>query len=103
MKTALLLSLLFSLCLAAPAPVRVAFSSITKTAYLQAKKNRMETKPSILFPLRKQQGRIIIPTAKGNKVYQDRGVGTDADDQAQFEYRGFLPQFGCHLIVAHYW
>ncbi|GAA4045312.1 hypothetical protein GCM10022409_34180 [Hymenobacter glaciei] len=55
------------------------------------------------FPLKKVRGRIVIPTSKGPKVFQDKGVGTDEVEQAQYEYAGYLPQFGYHVIIGHFW
>ncbi len=83
--------------------MRVTFSPLTKTAYLAAKKGCVVTKPRVAFPLKKQGGRVVIPTAKGKKTYQDKGQGTDNDDQAQFKYEGYTPQFGYHIITAHLW
>ena len=70
---------------------------------MAAKKGCVETKPHLTFPLKKQRGRIVIPTARGQRVFQDKGVGTDHDNQAQFEYVGYMPQFGYHIIIAHLW
>jgi hypothetical protein len=99
----LLLPLLIGARPSAPPAVRVTFSPLTKAAYLQAKKGCIETKPHVTFPLKKTHGRIIIPTAKGQKAFQDKGIGTDNDDQAQYEYLGYLPQFECHVVLAHLW
>ena len=98
-----LLPLLSYFPIAGPAPVSVTFSPLTKTAYLAAKKAVVSTKPAMTFPLKKARGRILIPTTKGPKVFQDKGVGTDSDDQAQYEYVGYLPQFGYHEIIGHFW
>ncbi|TPG67522.1 hypothetical protein EAH73_07375 [Hymenobacter nivis] len=86
-----------------PTAVRVTFKSLTKSAYLQAKKGCVTAKPRVTFPFKKGRGRIVIPTAKGQKIYQDKRQGTDDDDQAQFEYAGYTPQFGYHAITAHLW
>jgi hypothetical protein len=86
-----------------PSALHVTFSPLTKAAYLQAKKSCVVTKPRVTFPLKKANGRLVIPTAKGRKVFQDRGVGTDNDDQAQYEYLGYLQQFGTHVLLAHLW
>ena len=99
----LLLATLLKTLTIGPAPVRVTFSPLTKTAYLEAKKACVSTKPVVTFPLKKNRGRIVIPTATGPRVFQDKGTGTDNDDQAQFEYKGYLPQFSYHLIQGHYW
>ena len=98
-----LLPLLLKLPAAGPPTVRVTFSPLTKTAYLAAKKTVVVTKPAMTFPLKKVRGRIIIPTSKGPKVFQDKGIGTDEDDQAEYLYRGYLPQFGYHVVEAHLW
>jgi hypothetical protein len=98
-----LLPLLSYFPAAGPPAVRVTFSPLTKAAYLAAKKAAVSTKPVMTFPLKKAWGRIVIPTEKGPKVFQDKGVGTDNDDQAQFEYAGYLPQFGYHVVVGHFW
>ena len=45
----------------------------------------------------------MIPTGEGPKVFQDKGVGTDNDDLVQFEYKCYLPQFGYHTLLGHYW
>lgn len=98
-----LLPLLSYLSAAGPPVVRVTFSPLTKAAYLAAKKAAVSTKPAMTFPLKKVRGRIVIPTAKGPKVFRDKGVGTDNDDQAQYEYIGYLPKFGYHLVMGHFW
>ena len=104
MKPVLLLLpvLLLQLPAAGPPSVRVTFSPLTKAAYLVAKKASIATKPVTTFPLKKVRGRIIIPTAQGQQVFRDKGVGTDNEDQAQFEYLGYLPQFGYHSLLGHF-
>lgn len=105
MKPALLL--LLALLLKTPAtvsaPVRVTFSLLTKAAYLAVRKVTVVTKPTLTFPVKKTQGRLVIPIATGTRVFQDKGVGTDDIDQAQYEYAGYLPQFGYHVVVGHFW
>lgn len=88
-----------------PPAVRVTFSSLTKAAYEQAGKTVIETKPRVTFPLHKQRGRLIIPTAKGQKVFTDIVIddaaikrGHSEDEMTIHTYRGFLPDFHCHLI-----
>ncbi len=98
-----LLPLLGYLVPAGPPAVRVTFSPLTKAAYLAAKKAAVATKPVMTFPLKKVRGRIVIPTAKGLKVFQDKGMGTDSDDQELYEYAGYLPQFEYHLVIGHFW
>ena len=99
----LLLTLLLQLPLAGPPAVRVTFSPFTKAAYLAAKKAVVVTKPVMTFPVQKVRGRLVIPTAKGAKVFQDKGIGTDEDDQAEHVYHGYLPQFGYHVIETRLW
>jgi hypothetical protein len=99
----LLLALLFKLPATAPAPVRVTFSPLTKAAYLNARKLTVVTKPALAFPVKKVRGRLVVPTAVGPKVFQDKGVGTDNDDQVQYEYLGYAAALKYHLVVCHYW
>ncbi|MDQ2769540.1 MAG: hypothetical protein M3Y54_03455 [Bacteroidota bacterium] len=98
-----LLPLLSYFPAAGPAPVRVTFSPLTKAAYLAAMKSVVVTKPAMTFPVRKVRGRIVIPTASGNKIFQDKGVGTDETAQEKYEYRGYLPQLSYHLIFVQFW
>ncbi|SFQ72300.1 hypothetical protein [Hymenobacter arizonensis] len=86
-----------------PAPVRVTFTTLTRKTYLAARKTSVLSNPAVTFPLNKTRGRIVIPTDKEAKIFQDKGVGTDSDDQAQFEYKGYLPQSKSHMLVGHYW
>lgn len=99
----LLLALLVGASLPKAPPVHVTFSSLTKEAYLTAKKTAVVTKPKVTFPLKKQKGRIVIPTVKGQKVFQDKGIGTDDSEQGEYIYLGYLPQFEYHTVEAHLW
>ena len=99
----MLLALLLKLPAAGPSAVRVSFSPLTKAAYLAAKKAAVVTKPARTFPVKKQKGRIVIPTAKGPKVFQDKGVGTDNDDQVEFNYIGYAADLKYHLVTGNYW
>jgi hypothetical protein len=99
----LLLALLFKLPATAPTPVRVTFSPLTKAAYLDARKLTVVTKPALAFPVKKVRGRLVVPTAAGPKVFQDKGMGTDNDDQVQYEYLGYAAALKYHLVVCHYW
>ena len=86
-----------------PAAVHVTLTPLTKAAYLQALKGAMVTKPHVTFPLKKQHGRLVIPTAKGPRVFRDSKLEEDNPDWEQFEYKGYLPQVECHLILhRHY-
>jgi hypothetical protein len=88
---------------AVPPSVRVTSSPLTKAAYLEARKLTVVTRPTLTFPVKKVRDRIVIPTAAGPKIFQDKGIGTDNDDQAKYEYAGYLPQFGYHVVVGHFW
>ncbi|WP_210518632.1 hypothetical protein [Hymenobacter terricola] len=104
MKPALLLLLALLLRIpAGPAPVRVTFSPLTKAAYLAAKNTCVLTRPVMTFPLKKQHGRITIPTAKGNRVFRDNNIDEENPDWEKFAYRGYLPQFECHLIEHNHY
>ncbi|MFD2721748.1 hypothetical protein ACFST9_23735 [Hymenobacter monticola] len=99
----LLLTLLLKIPAAAPPAARVTFSPLTKAAYEQAKKTAIVTKPTLTFPVKKARGRIVIPTSKGPRIFQDKGVGTDNDDQAQYEYQGYAASLKMHLVDGRYW
>ena len=110
---ALILLLLPLLSVASPPKppvVRVVFSPLTKAAYGQASKTAIETKPRITYPLQKQRRRLIIPTAKGQKVFTDIVIddaamkrGHGEDEMTIHTYRGFLPDFRCHLIEVQFY
>lgn len=106
MKPALLL---FLLCYAAkpvgppPPSVRVTLTPLRKAAYLAARKTRISTRPTVTYPLAKQGGCLVIPTAAGNRIFRDQGIGTDDVEQAQFEYLGYTPRFRQHSVLAHHW
>lgn len=99
----LLLTLLLKLPPDGPPKVRVTFNSLTEAAYVATGNAPVATKPRITFPLKKQQGRIVIPLPKGQKVYQDKGQGEDDSQQVHYEYRGYRPQVRCHLIRVRYY
>jgi len=92
-----------------PAAVRVVFSPLTKTAYLAAKKGCVVIKPLVTFPLKKQGGRIIIPTTKGNKVFADITVadafkkGKTEAETTEYTYLGYLPDYSCHLVRVQFY
>ena len=87
----------------APPAVRVALSPLTKAAYLAAQKSCVGAKPRVTFPLRKRHGRLVIPTAKGARVYQDKYVGTENANEQRFEYAGYLPAVQTHLVIGYFW
>lgn len=95
------LMLLFGMVLNSPVPVRVTFSPLTKAAYLAAKKMAVSTTPTLIFPLKKVRGRIVVPTAKGPKVFQD--ITEEIDNQEQFDYLGYDSQFRYHLVQDQFW
>lgn len=95
---------------AGPPVVRVTFSPLTKAAYEQAKKAAIVTKPTLTFPLKKQKGRIVIPTTKGPKVFTDIVIdaaavkkGHGEEESTEYTYHGYLVDFKCHLIQAQYY
>ncbi len=98
-----LLTLLLKLPAAGPPAVRVTFRPLTQAAYLKAVKTAVVTKPATTFPLKKVRGRIVIPTGKGPKVFQDKGVGTDNDDQVEFDYRGYAVGSKFDVVEGRYW
>ena len=99
----LLLPLISYLPASKPAPVRVTFSPLTKAAYLAARKACVSTKPQFTFPLKKQKGRIVIPTVKGPKIFQDKGRDEDDAEQERFQYLGYQPLSRCHLLKIIYY
>jgi hypothetical protein len=104
MKPLLLLLLaLLKLPAGAPPKVRVSFSPLTKAAYLAAKKSAIVTKPTMTFPLKKKNGRIVIPTAKGNVIFKDNDVDEEDPDWEKYTYQGYWPQFECHLILHNHY
>ncbi|GAA3978016.1 hypothetical protein GCM10022407_24060 [Hymenobacter antarcticus] len=88
--------------------MRVTFSPLTRAAYLAAGKACVSTKPQVAFPLRKQEGRITIPTAKGPKVFADITIeatikrGISEAELIIHQYLGYLPEFKCHLVKVEY-
>ena len=103
LKFLLLLSLLIGARPSAPPAVRVTFSPLTKAAYLQAKKSCVEIKPRVTFPLKKQHGRIVIPTVKGQRVFQDGWVDGEHDEDTRYKYLGYWPSLHWHLVEGfHY-
>ncbi|GAB3872153.1 hypothetical protein GCM10028824_22210 [Hymenobacter segetis] len=99
----LLLSLLLKLPATGPPAVRVAFSPLTKVAYLAAAKGAIVTKPVVAFPVKKTRGRIVIPTAKGPTVFKDNDADEENPDWEKFTYQGYLPKFECHLILHNHY
>jgi hypothetical protein len=105
-----LLPLLLKLTPAAPPAVRVTFTPLTKAAYDAAKKTAITTRPTLTFPLKKQKGRIAIPTAKGPKVFTDIVIdaaavkkGHGEEESTMYTYLGYLAKFKCHLIEVQYY
>ena len=98
-----LLPLLSYFPAAGPPAVRVTFSPLTKAAYLAAKKSAVSTKPAITFPLKKTRGRIVIPTTKGPKIFQDNDADEENSDWEKYTYLGYWPQFESHLILHNHY
>ncbi|MBF9142265.1 hypothetical protein [Hymenobacter properus] len=99
----LLLALLLKLPAGAPLKVRVTLSPLTKTAYEQAKKAAIVTKPTLTFPLKKHKGRIVIPTAKGPKVFQDVQKADDETATTTYQYLGYLEKLRLHVLQIQLW
>jgi hypothetical protein len=99
----LLLPLLVTARPSGPPTLRVTFSPLTQAAY--AKASCVVTKPRVTFPLKKVHSRLVIPTAKGQKVFTDINIddaairrGHGEDESVIHTYLGYLPAFHCHLI-----
>jgi hypothetical protein len=87
------------------AALHVIFSPLTEADYLQAKKSCVVTKAHVTFPLSKVHGRLVIPTAKGKKVFTDIVIteaaverGHSEDENKVHTYLGYMPAFHCHLL-----
>lgn len=101
---ALILLLLPLLSLASPPKppaVRVVFSPLTQAAYVAATKHLVNIKPRTTFPLKKQRGRIVIPTAKGQRIFRDGWIEKERDEDARYTYRGYWPRFHWHLVEGY--
>jgi hypothetical protein len=104
----LLLAILGSASSPKPPAARVTLSPITIAAYEQA--HRRVGVPSKLllgeapvFTVRKQKGRLIIPTEAGNKLFKDKVFPENEVDDVTYEYLGFFPKHQVHLIrIAYY-
>jgi hypothetical protein len=99
----LLLPLLIGDWPSAPPAVRVIFSPLTKTAYLQAKKYCIETKPRVTFPLKKVGGRIVILTAKGQRIFRDGWIEGEHDEDTRYKYLGYWPSLHWHLVEGYHY
>jgi hypothetical protein len=99
----LLLPLLVGARPSAPPVVRVTFSPLTKTAYLQAKKYCIETKPRVTFPLKKVGGRIVILTAKGQRIFRDGWIEGEHDEDTRYKYLGYWPSLHWHLVEGYHY
>ena len=111
MKTApLLLLLLLDAVLGGPRQARVTFIPLSKVAYLQARKDLAITKPNHTHPVKKQAGRLVIPTIAGPKVLADvvidaaaLATGHREAEAVQYNYVGYFPIFNNHLIRVQYY
>jgi hypothetical protein len=99
----LLLPLLFGAWPSAPPAVRVTFSPLTKTAYLQAEKSCVETNPLVTFPLKKVGERIIIPTAKGKRIFRDGWIEGEHDKDTRYKYLGYWSALHWHLVEGYHY
>ncbi|MET4076544.1 hypothetical protein [Hymenobacter sp. UYCo722] len=104
MNTAFLLLFLLRNGASAPRPtsVRVAFSPLTKAAYMQALKGKIAFTPRVTFPLKKQQGRLVIPSTKGPHVFRDGWVDGERDEDTQYKYLGYWPELRWHLVEGYH-
>jgi hypothetical protein len=101
---ALILLLLPLLGLAGPPKLptmRVVFSPLTRAAYAAASKHLIYTNPRVTFPLKKQFGRIVIPTAKGQRVFRDGWIEKERDEDARYTYLGYWPSLHWHSIEGY--
>lgn len=105
MKPTAFLPLLLLLGAATPAlpVVQVTSSSLTQSAWEQASKKLLKTAPRVTHPLHKQGQRLVIPLAKGQRVFTDKYVNTDRDDKQRFTYAGYLPATKTHVVIGHFW
>ncbi len=92
------------------ATTRVTFSLLAKAVYLAVKKGCVETKLRVTFPLKKQRGRIIIPTVKGQKILADIIVdeafinqGHSEAEMTEYIYLEYLTAFQAHLIQVQFY
>jgi hypothetical protein len=83
--------------------VRVTFSPLTKAAYLQAIKGCVETKPRVTSPLKKVHGRIIVPSAKGQRIFQDGWIDREQEEDTRYKYLGYWPSLGWHLVEGYHY
>jgi len=84
-----------------PPAVRVVFSPLTRVAYAAASNHLVDIKPRATFPLKKQHGRIVIPTAKGQRVFRDGWIEKERDEDARYTYRGYWPSLHWHLVEGY--
>ncbi|RZJ92773.1 MAG: hypothetical protein EOO60_06885 [Hymenobacter sp.] len=102
----LLLRLLLLLCGAVtpqPVPVHVTFTPLTKAAYLQAVKERIVINPRVTFPLKKEHGRLVIPSAKGAHVFRDGWVDGEHDEDTHYKYLGYWSHLHWHLVEGYHY
>lgn len=85
-----------------PPAVRVTFSSLTKAAYLQALKGKIVINPHVAFPLKKQQGRLVIPSAKGAHMFRDGWVDGEHDAATRYKYLGYWPSLHWHMVEGYH-
>jgi len=104
----LLFALLSSAASLKPPAARVIISPLTKAAFEQAHR-RAGTPGKLLlgeapvFTIRKQKGRLVIPTEAGNKLFKDKIFPKNEIEDVTYKYLGFFPRHQVHLIqVAYY-
>lgn len=99
----LLLTLLLKLTAAGPPAGRVTLSPVTKAVYLAAKKRAVATMPPLTFPVKKERGRIVIPTSKGPKVFRDVRKAEDETAVTTYTYLGYAEALRLHILQIQLW
>ncbi len=81
--------------------VRIVFSPLTRAAYVSASKHLVAIRPKVTFPLKKRRGRIVIPTAKGQRIFRDGWIEKEHDGDARYTYLGYWPRLHWHLVEGY--
>jgi hypothetical protein len=86
-----------------PPPIHVSIRPLTKAAYVQALKGKITTIPRVTFPLKKQQKRMVIPSATGAHVFRDGWVDGEQDEDTRYKYLGYWPALRWHLVAGYHY
>lgn len=84
-----------------PKPPAVRFSPLTRAAYAAASKHLVDIKLKTTFPLKKQHGCIVIPTAKGQRIFRDGWIEKERDEDSRYTYLGYWPSLHWHLVEGY--